>query len=204
MTTRDYLICGIFAAVLGVSSILVIPMFFTPIPITFQVMALGITAAVLGGRKGTLSVLIYVLLGAVGLPVFSGMKGGVGSILGPTGGYIWGFIPFEFISGSLIEFIEKNNKGNKGKIMLEFLSLLLGLAAVYVCGTIQFMAVAGVGLAEAVASAVAPFVVLDSLKLFGAVVISMYIKNSLPWVAERNKQKYCFCEIIIFNIFSFN
>ena len=50
------------------------------------------------------------------------------------------------------------------------------------------MAVAGVGLAEAVASAVAPFVVLDSLKLFGAVVISMYIKNSLPWVAERNKQ----------------
>ncbi|MCQ4726209.1 biotin transporter BioY [Anaerotignum faecicola] len=188
MTTRDYLICGIFAAVLGVSSILVIPMFFTPIPITFQVMALGITAAVLGGRKGTLSVLIYVLLGAVGLPVFSGMKGGVGSILGPTGGYIWGFIPFAFISGSLIEFIEKNNKGNKGKIMLEFLSLLLGLAAVYVCGTIQFMAVAGVGLAEAVASAVAPFVVLDSLKLFGAVVISMYIKNSLPWVAERNKQ----------------
>lgn len=80
---------GLFAVVIAICSWISIP---TVVPFTLQTFAVFLTVSVLGGKRGTLSVIIYVLLGAVGLPVFSGFKGGVGALLNTTGGYIIGFI----------------------------------------------------------------------------------------------------------------
>ena len=80
---------GLFAVVIAICSWISIP---TVVPFTLQTFAVFLAVAVLGGKRGTLSVIVYVLLGAVGLPVFSGFKGGIGVLLNTTGGYIIGFI----------------------------------------------------------------------------------------------------------------
>ncbi|MBQ9248015.1 MAG: biotin transporter BioY, partial [Ruminococcus sp.] len=83
---KDLVFTAMFAALIAVCSILSIPI--GEVPITLQTFAVCLAAAMLGWKRGTLSVLIYVLLGAVGVPVFAGMTGGVGILAGPTGGYI--------------------------------------------------------------------------------------------------------------------
>ena len=89
MKTLDMAYIGLFAVVITICSWISIP---TVVPFTLQTFAVFLAVAVLGGKRGTLSVIVYVLLGAVGLPVFSGFKGGIGVLLNTTGGYIIGFI----------------------------------------------------------------------------------------------------------------
>ncbi len=185
MKTKEYLVCGVFAAVMCVSSVLAIPIFFTPVPITLQILAIGIISATLGGKKAALTALIYVLLGCFGLPVFSGMKGGIGVVAGATGGYIWGFIPFALISGTLIEKIAPHFNG-KASLFISFLFLLIGLFVDYTCGTIQIMNVSNINLKQALTAAVFPFIVVDSLKLAAAVYISCYLKKALPMLSKES------------------
>ena len=80
---------GLFAALIAVCSQIQIP---GPVPFTLQTFAVFLAAGLLGGKRGSIAVLIYILLGAIGLPVFAGFKGGIGALLGTTGGYILGFI----------------------------------------------------------------------------------------------------------------
>ena len=111
-------------------------------------LALGL----LGGKRGIISILCYLLLGAVGLPVFSGFRGGIGTILGPTGGYLWGFLA----TGLIYWVLEKWNRP---------VAMMAGLAACYGCGTIWYMHYTGGALAAVLMQAVVPYLIPDGLKL---------------------------------------
>ena len=114
MKVKTMVICAIFAAILCVFSVLTIPI--GPVPISMGILGVMLTAIILGPKKGTIAVIVYILLGAVGLPIFSGFKGGFQVLLGPTGGYIWSYI----IVALFIGFLTINKKTN-GLLCLKYL-----------------------------------------------------------------------------------
>ncbi|MGE4214670.1 MAG: biotin transporter BioY [Anaerotignaceae bacterium] len=178
MKTRDYVLCGLFAAILCVSAFITIPLFFTPIPLTMQVLAVAVTAAVLGGKRGAIAVLIYVLLGCFGLPVFSGMKGGLGVVAGATGGFIWGFIPQAYISGTICDKVFAAEKSGKA-IVKVIVALVFGLCVLYICGVIQLMQVANMGIGAALGAAVLPFIPFDIFKIAVSAVIAVNLRKQI-------------------------
>ncbi len=101
-----------------------------PVPISFTALAIYLSLYLLGWKLGTVSCLIYILLGAVGLPVFSGFSGGIGKLLGPTGGYIIGFLPMAVLAGAVME--RYHNR------FIQFSAMTAGMALCYVFGTIWF------------------------------------------------------------------
>ena len=111
----DMAYIGMFTALITVCSWISIP---TTIPFTLQTFAVFLTVALIGTKRSFISVIIYILLGAVGLPVFSGFKGGVGALLGPTGGYIIGFLFTALITGLILDKIGK-------KIWIEAVAMIL-------------------------------------------------------------------------------
>lgn len=178
MKTRDYVLCGLFGAILCVSAFITIPLFFTPIPLTMQVLAVAVTAAVLGGKRGAIAVFIYVMLGCFGLPVFSGMKGGIGVVAGATGGFIWGFIPQAFIAGTICDKVFEIGKGGK-EIAKVIAALSLGLCVLYVCGVIQLMNVANMDIFKALGAAVIPFIPFDIVKIAVAAFIAVNLRKQI-------------------------
>lgn len=125
-TTREVVYAGLFAALTAVSAQLSIPLF--PVPFTLQVLAVLLTGAVLKGRTAALSQGIYLVMGAIGLPVFQGRTGGFHAFLGPTGGYLIGFLLAAWIVGRLME-REGAARGLRGA-----LAMAAGLVAIYVPG----------------------------------------------------------------------
>ena len=164
---------AMFTAIIAVCSMISIPV--GEVPITLQTFAVCIAAALLGRKRGTLSVLIYILLGAVGVPVFSGMTGGIGVLAGPTGGYIIGF----FFSALAMWGIERLF-GN-GTVCLLF-SMLAGLFICYAFGTLWFMVVytrqnGPVSLAAVLGWCVIPFIIPDLVKIAVALLIGPRIRR---------------------------
>lgn len=158
--TRDIVFIGIFAALIAICSWISIP---TTVPLTLQTMGVFTAVGLLGGRRGSLAVLIYILLGLVGLPVFAGFKGGVGVIFGTTGGYIVGFL-----ASALLMWGMESTCG-RGKIALA-VSMVLGLAVCYAIGTLWFMVVyartsGAVGLGTVLGWCVIPFIIPDLIKI---------------------------------------
>lgn len=98
---RMMIITALFAAIIGVMAQITIPL--PLVPITGQTLAIGLAATILGARYGTLSVILYVIIGAAGIPVFAEMKAGVSVLVGPTGGYLFSFIPTAFFIGWFLE-----------------------------------------------------------------------------------------------------
>lgn len=174
MKTLDMAYIGLFAVVIAICSSISIP---TVVPFTLQTFAVFLAVAVLGGKRGTLSVIVYVLLGAVGLPVFSGFKGGIGVLLNTTGGYIIGFI----FSALLMWAFEKAF-GKKAWALI--LSMILALALCYAFGTIWFMIiyannVGAVGLSAVLGWCVIPFIIPDLIKIALAFILSRRISRSV-------------------------
>lgn len=160
---KDLVFTAMFAALIAVCSILSIPI--GEVPITLQTFAVCLAAAMLGWKRGTLSVLIYVLLGAVGVPVFAGMTGGVGILAGPTGGYIIGFIPAAIIIGLAADKWER-------KALPLIAAMVLGVLVCYLIGTIWFMVVTGMGIGESLMLCVVPFLIPDGVKIALAMILS--------------------------------
>lgn len=160
---KDLVFTAMFAALIAVCSILSIPI--GEVPITLQTFAVCLAAAMLGWKRGTLSVLIYVLLGAVGVPVFAGMTGGVGILAGPTGGYIIGFIPAAIIIGFAADKWER-------KALPLIVAMVLGVLVCYLIGTIWFMVVTGMGIGESLMLCVVPFLIPDGVKIALAMILS--------------------------------
>ncbi len=174
MKTLDMAYIGLFAVIIAICSWISIP---TVVPFTLQTFAVFLAVAVLGGKRGTLSVIVYVLLGAVGLPVFSGFKGGIGVLLNTTGGYIIGFI----FSALLMWAFEKAF-GRKAWALI--LSMILALALCYAFGTIWFMIiyannVGAVGLSAVLGWCVIPFIIPDLIKIALAFILSRRISRSV-------------------------
>lgn len=137
------------------------------IPISLGTFAIYLAGGFLGGKKGIVAVCVYILLGAVGLPVFTGFTGGFAKLLGVTGGYIIGYIPLALITGI---FAEKN------KALLP-LGMILGTLACYAFGTAWFMISTGSELVPALLSCVVPFLVGDAIKIAAASAICIPLRS---------------------------
>ena len=167
----DLVYISIGAALIAICSWISIP---TAVPFTLQTFAVFFVLLSLGGERGTLATLVYVLLGAVGVPVFAGFSGGIGVLIGSTGGYIIGFLFTGIIYIIFTRFISK-------KLVVKIIALVLGLAACYAFGTAWFMNVymktsGEVGVLTVLGWCVFPFIIPDLLKLALAVVIAKRIE----------------------------
>ena len=156
------------AALIAVCSWISIPI--GEVPITLQTFAVFLTVGLLGGKLGSISVLVYVLLGAVGVPVFAGFRGGIGVILGTTGGYIVGFI-----CSALVIWLIEHIFGKKP--LVSIIAMIIGLAVCYAIGTVWFMVVythntGAVGLGAVLGWCVTPFIIPDIIKIALAFIIT--------------------------------
>ncbi len=126
--TYDIVYIGVFAVLIAICSWISIP---TVVPFTLQTFAVFLTVSVLGGKRGSLTVLVYVLLGAIGIPVFANFTGGLGVILNNTGGYIIGFVFSALLMWLMEELLGR-------KLWVQALSMVLGLIVLYAFGTVWF------------------------------------------------------------------
>lgn len=143
-----------------------------PVPITLSVLVICLFPYFIGARLSALAVMLYLLIGAVGLPVFSGFEGGVSKLVGPTGGYLIGYIPLVLIGGAIIEKTDKR--------CVHLAGLALGLIACYALGTVWLSVYLRIGIASALSKAVLPFIPFDAAKLVIAVIIGPIAANKLP------------------------
>lgn len=169
LTILDMTQIAFFAALMAVCAWIVIPI--PNIPFTLQVFAIFAALCTLGGKKGTISIVVYILLGAVGAPVFAGFKGGLGVLTGMTGGYIVGFLFSGFVFWLATALMKKKN------FFVLLLSCILGLAACYAFGTAWFMKVyvqqgKTISLAAALMACVVPYIVPDVVKILLAISVS--------------------------------
>lgn len=170
ITTYQMAVTALMAAVMCVLGPLSVPIGAVPISLTNLVICL--TVWLLGPKFGTLSVAIYLALGAVGLPVFSGYGAGLAKLAGPTGGYLIGFLPMAFIGGL---FIEKS----KGQPIISGLGLVLGIAVSYAFGTAWFVFQMGCELSHAMAVCVYPFIAFDLAKVVISCVVGVLLRKRL-------------------------
>lgn len=143
-----------------------------PVPITLATMVIYFMVYVLGPWMGTCSVCLYIFLGAIGLPVFSGFAGGLGKLAGPTGGYIAGYILMAFVGGIII----KKAKYNMWAAML---SWVIGTAVLYTFGTAWFMYLTSSALPHAMALCVFPFIPGDIVKIIAGTFIGKTVRTAL-------------------------
>ena len=160
---------GVFVAIISICAWISIPM--VPIPITLQILGVFITASILGAKLGTVSIIIYILLGAVGLPVFSNFTGGFGILLSPTGGFIIGFIFTALTIGIITSF--------KNSILTNTLAMLLGLLLSYLFGTVWYCIYANVDFITAVLVCVVPFLIGDAVKIATASILVTKLKKHI-------------------------
>lgn len=150
MSIHDLTKTGLFAALMALCAWISIPA--GDIAITMQTFGVFLALLCLGGKWGTVSIAIYLLLGAVGMPVFSAFQGGFGVLLGPTGGFLWGFL----FSGLTYRILERWGK---------FPALAAGLAVCYFCGSLWFLSWSGGGFGFVLLRCVVPYLIPDVLKL---------------------------------------
>ncbi len=187
----DMILIGLFAALIAVCAQIQIP---ATVPFTLQTFAIFLAVGLLGGKRGTVSVVIYILLGMVGLPVFAGFKGGIAALLGTTGGYIIGFI----FSALLMWAMEKpvssllgketgadSKKNIFRKMAGPAISMILGLIVCYIFGTAWFVIVytntkEPIGILTALGWCVFPFIIPDLIKIALALVLTLRLRKFVP------------------------
>ena len=166
---RRMVYASMFGALTAVGSFMVIPL--QPVPITLQTLFTGLAGVLLGAYTGALSQIVYVLLGIIGLPVFAGGKAGIGTLLGPSGGYIIGFIVAAFVIGKITEV--KRAAGMAWIVM----ALIAGTLVIYLLGTLQLALVAHFSLIKAVLVGVVPFIAGDLLKIVTSAWLALKLRK---------------------------
>ncbi|MBR0599081.1 biotin transporter BioY [Sinanaerobacter chloroacetimidivorans] len=170
MKTKQIILYGLFAALTAVCSMISIPLPFTPVPINLATLSVFLAGGLLGSKGGAISQIVYVFVGAVGLPVFSNFTGGMGIVTGPTGGYIIGYIAAAWLTGFLIEKMGRN-------YYKSIIAMAAGLAACYLLGTLWFMYLTGMAVVEALFLCVIPFLIGDALKIIaGSILVQKLYK----------------------------
>ena len=177
---------ALMSAVLCVLAPFSIPIPMSPVPLSLATFAVYLSGALLGVKKGTTSVLVYLLLGAVGLPVFSGFSGGIGKLLGPTGGYIMGYLPCVLAVGFFWENgVPGQRKGKRmcrwQQISWKVFAMVLGTCFCYIVGSVWFFIVmkGTYSFAQVFWICVAPYPVFDLLKIMVVAAIATPIRNVL-------------------------
>ena len=179
---RQLALCGVMAAVICVIAPISIPI--GVISLTGGTLAIYLTACLLGGLKGTASVLVYLLVGFAGLPVFSNYMGGAARLLGPTGGYLVGYLPMVLLAGGVIQwsahrFDEKGQTGAVMALAVQLLGMVAATAVLYAFGTAWYCVQAGVDLQKALAACVIPFIPWDLIKMALALTVGVPLRQRL-------------------------
>lgn len=143
-----------------------------PIPISLTILPLLLSVWILDWQWALMSCFLYLLLGLVGLPVFSGYQGGVFKLAGPTGGYLVGFLPMVLVSALIV-------KGSRGRILFSVPGMMLGVFVAYVFGTAWFMISTGNDLGASLSLCVLPFIPFDLAKIAAAAVLGKLIRQAL-------------------------
>ena len=138
-----------------------IPLSFTPVPLTGQTFAVLLVGATLGSKRGALSMLLYIALGAFGLPVFAGGAAGLAYLSGATLGYLIGFVIAAYVIGLLAE------RGLERSVRTSILPFLIGTVIIYICGVAWLTIVLG-SISKAVMAGLVPFLIGDLIKLLAA------------------------------------
>ena len=165
--TYDLVYVALFAVLIAICAWISVP---TTVPFTLQTFGIFLTVGLLGGKRGSMAVLVYILLGAAGIPVFSGFTGGIGRLFGSTGGYIVGFL-----ASALVMWALEKVMGRKPWALA--IQMVLGLIVCYAIGTVWFMAVysgtsGAVGLMTVLGWCVIPFIIPDLIKIAMALVLT--------------------------------
>lgn len=164
-STKDITRISLLAALICVSGYLIIPLPFSPVPVTAQSLSIMLTGSLLSPLHAFVTVLLFLLLGIIGLPVFAGGSSGLGILLGPTGGYLAGFV----LGAVVISIV----KGRKPALLRYGLANFLGgLVVVYVLGVLRLSQVTGMTLNNAFLVGAVPFLAGDMIKVFLAAVIA--------------------------------
>lgn len=171
-TTKELVLTAMFAALTAVCAWISIP---ATVEFTLQIFAVFAALEILGGRNGTFATLVYILIGAVGLPVFAHFTGGIGVLAGSTGGYIVGFLCIGLIYWAAETFIGKH-------IAVRVAAMIVGLVVCYAFGTAWFMLVytkenGAVTLIQALKWCVIPFIPFDLAKMALAVITANRVKK---------------------------
>ena len=165
--------CALFAALIAVLAQVAIPVPFSPVPFTGQVIGVLITGALLGPKAGVLTIAAYLLLGAAGAPVFSMARGGIYMLTGPTGGYLWGFIPAVAVTGQLIKISTKPSVFHTALLMTPAIFLI------YLFGALQLGFLMQYSIKQVILLGILPFLPFDLAKIVIAALMSGKIKMSL-------------------------
>ena len=177
---RELILVSLFAAITCILSIFLIPLPFTPVPITLQIVGVAISGAILGPRLGFYSLFLYTLLGIVGLPVFAGGGSGFGALVGPTGGYIFGFMAGAYVIGHLTHMGYRHfSRGKTSKYFIQLTAMAIGILVIYTFGSLQLMVVTGMSLSQSITAGALPFLLPDLLKISAAAFVAVALREGL-------------------------
>lgn len=184
-SSRSVAYTGMTVALLAVSAWVAVPL--GPVPFTLQTFVLAFAILVLRPSECIAALGAYLLLGAVGVPVFSGMRGGIGMLAGPTGGFLWGFLVGAVAALLVVRLLPP--KGARSDFARGYAACLTFLLVSYACGWVQLVLVAGMGPSAAFLTAIAPFVVPDLVKLSAAVAVAQAVRNAVPSFRKSASQR---------------
>lgn len=176
---RMLALAGLFAAAIAVSSWVSVPLPFSPVPLTLQTLAVLVAGGLLGRAWGPVSVLVYLLVGLVGVPVFSGFGAGPGVLFGPTGGYLVGFVAAAFAMGVAGDRVRAPGGGEAGRFAVLVVGAVVASAAVYAVGVPWLASVTGMGATAALAAGMAPYLIGDVVKAVAAVALVRSVDAAL-------------------------
>lgn len=167
INTLNVCLSALFTAIIAVFSQIAVP-FPSQVPLTLQTFAIALCGYVLGVKWGLTSIAAYIFLGAVGVPVFAGFKGGIQTLFGVTGGFIYGFVFLTFLCGISLLFKRKLTKVTFG---------ILGLIICHLLGVIQFSVVYKTNFIAAFLMVSGPYLLKDVISVIGALFLSVYLKK---------------------------
>ncbi len=164
---RMMVYASLFAALTAVGAFVASPI--GPVPIVLQNMFVFLAGLLLGSRWGLASVGVYLLAGACGLPVFAGGLGGIGRIVGPTGGYLIGYLPAVFLIGKIAN-------RTPPRVLFDVLAMICGSVALYACGIAWLKILTGMTVTKALAVGMFPFLIGDAIKIAAAAAIAKALR----------------------------
>jgi biotin transport system substrate-specific component len=168
---------AIFTALTAVLSQISVPLW--PVPINLALLSVFMSGGLLGASGGAVSQIIFLLLGLVGAPVFSGFNGGAGALLGPTGGYIIGYVLTAWLSGFFWE-----RRKTRASLLV---GMTAGLVVCYALGTAWFMFITSSGFSRALSLCVFPFLIGDALKIAAATTLTLRVNRAIGDIKQRKK-----------------
>ena len=162
--TKQMVLIALMTAVTCVLGPLSIPLPFSPVPISLTNFAIFLAIFVLGMKSGTISFIIYLLLGAIGVPVFSSFRGGFQVLAGPTGGYLIGFIFLALIMGFALDHFDR-------KLVPTIIGMIIGMAVCYAFGTVWLAKLLSLSFKEGLMMGVIPYLAGDAAKIIIAAIV---------------------------------